>query len=91
MNTEKSTEMFSVAGNLMPGGVNSPVRAYRAVGMTPRFIDRAKGCEIYDVDGNAYIDYVGSWGPMIFGHAVPEVVEAICGAARRGTSFGAPH
>lgn len=90
MNTEKSTEMFSVAGNLMPGGVNSPVRAYRAVGMTPRFIDRAKGCEIYDVDGNAYIDYVGSWGPMIFGHAVPEVVEAICGAARRGTSFGAP-
>lgn len=90
MNTKKSEEMFSVAENLMPGGVNSPVRAYRAVEMTPRFIERARGCEIYDVDGNAYIDYVGSWGPMILGHAVPEVVEAICEAARRGTSFGAP-
>ena len=74
----------------MPGGVNSPVRAYRSVGMTPRFIDHARGSKIYDVDGKEYIDYVGSWGPMILGHARDEVVKAICDAAAKGTSFGAP-
>ena len=86
----KSRALFETAEGIMPGGVNSPVRAYRAVGMTPRFIDKALGSNIYDVDGNAYIDFVGSWGPMILGHAHPEVVDAVCEAAKRGTSYGAP-
>ena len=86
----KSEHIFQEACQVMPGGVNSPVRAYRAVGLTPRFIDHAKGAYIYDIDGNSYIDYVGSWGPMILGHAREEVVEAVCEAARRGTSYGAP-
>lgn len=85
-----SKEIFDRACEVMPGGVNSPVRAFRSVGLTPRFIDHAKGSKIYDVEGREYIDYVGSWGPMILGHARDEVVEAICGAAARGTSFGAP-
>lgn len=76
---DKSQEIFEKACRLMPGGVSSPVRAFRAVGMTPRFIERAKGSHIYDVDGHDYIDYIGSWGPMILGHAHPEVVEAVCG------------
>lgn len=87
MNSEK---IFKEACEVMPGGVNSPVRAYRAVGMTPRFIDHAKGAYIYDIDGNEYIDYIGSWGPMILGHARQEVVKAVCDAAVRGTSYGAP-
>ena len=86
----KSEHIFQEACQVMPGGVNSPVRAYRAVGLTPRFIDHAKGAYIYDIDGNSYIDYVGSWGPMILGHAREKVVEAVCEAARRGTSYGAP-
>ena len=90
MKDEMSRALFERAQTLMPGGVNSPVRAYRAVGMTPRFIDHAGGAWIYDVDGNAYIDFVGSWGPMILGHSHPAVVEAVCDAARRGTSYGAP-
>ena len=85
-----SQEIFSKACELMPGGVNSPVRAYRAVGMTPPFIERAEESHIFDVDGNKYIDYVGSWGPMILGHAREEVVRAVTTAAVRGTSFGAP-
>ena len=85
-----SKEIFERACEVMPGGVNSPVRAYRSVGMTPRFIDHARGSKIYDVDGKEYIDYVGSWGPMILGHARDEVVKAICDAAAKGTSFGAP-
>ena len=85
-----SQEIFSKACELMPGGVNSPVRAYRAVGMTPPFIERAEGSHIFDVDGNKYVDYVGSWGPMILGHAREEVVRAVTTAAMRGTSFGAP-
>lgn len=85
-----SQELFKEACEVMPGGVNSPVRAYRAVGMTPRFIERAKGAYIYDIDGNEYIDYIGSWGPMILGHAKEEVVRAVCEAAARGTSYGAP-
>ena len=85
-----SQGIFSKACELMPGGVNSPVRAYRAVGMTPPFIERAEESHIFDVDGNKYVDYVGSWGPMILGHAREEVVRAVTTAAVRGTSFGAP-
>lgn len=85
-----SEELFAVAQNLMPGGVNSPVRAFRGVGGTPRFIKSARGATITDVDGKTYIDYVGSWGPMILGHADEEVVAAIQDVAANGTSFGAP-
>jgi glutamate-1-semialdehyde 2,1-aminomutase len=79
------------AGRLFPGGVNSPVRAFRSVGGTPRVIERALGARVWDVDGNELIDYVGSWGPMILGHAHPAVVDAIQHAAARGTSYGAPN
>jgi glutamate-1-semialdehyde 2,1-aminomutase len=79
------------AGRLFPGGVNSPVRAFGSVGGTPRVIERALGARLWDVDGNELIDYVGSWGPMILGHAHPAVVAAITDAAGRGTSFGAPN
>src|SRR5213079_2230174 len=74
---------------MIPGGVNSPVRAFRAVGADPAFIVRGQGSRIWDADGNEYIDYVGSWGPLILGHAAPEVVEAVISAARNGMSFGA--
>ena len=83
----RSQKIFEKACDLMPGGVNSPVRAYRAVGMTPPFIFRAKGAYIYDVEGHQYVDYVGSWGPMILGHAKDEVVKAVTAAAIKGTSF----
>ncbi|UCG56061.1 MAG: glutamate-1-semialdehyde 2,1-aminomutase [Phycisphaerales bacterium] len=86
----KSSEAFVEAGRYMPGGVNSPVRAFGGVGVDPVFIDSAKGSKVYDIDGNEYIDYVGSWGPMILGHAHPRVLEAIQSAAQKGTSFGAP-
>lgn len=86
----RSEELFAIAQNLMPGGVNSPVRAFRGVGGTPRFIRSARGATITDVDGNNYIDYVGSWGPMILGHADEEVISALQEVATRGTSFGAP-
>jgi glutamate-1-semialdehyde 2,1-aminomutase len=82
--------LFEEAKRLLPGGVNSPVRAFRAVGGDPPVIERASGCRLYDVDGNAYIDYVGSWGPMIVGHAHPAVVKAIQEAAGQGVSYGAP-
>lgn len=85
-----SEQVFARAVKLLPGGVNSPVRAWRFVGMTPPFIDHAKGSRIYDIDGNSYVDYVGSWGPMILGHARKEVVEAVTQAVMRGTSYGAP-
>jgi glutamate-1-semialdehyde 2,1-aminomutase len=85
-----SETLFEEAQRYIPGGVNSPVRAFRAVGGTPRFIARAAGSKIYDVDGREYIDYVASWGPMILGHAHPEVVRAVQRAAERGTSYGAP-
>jgi len=88
--TSKSEELFRQAQQLIPGGVNSPVRAFRAVGRSPLFIREAEGAHITDVDGNRYIDYVGSWGPMILGHAHPAVIEAIREAAGRGTSYGAP-
>jgi glutamate-1-semialdehyde 2,1-aminomutase len=86
----RSAEAFSEARRYLPGGVNSPVRAFGGVGLKPLFIASAKGAKIYDIDGNAYIDYVGSWGPMILGHAYPAVVRAINRAARKGTSYGAP-
>ena len=86
----RSDELFATAQNLIPGGVNSPVRAFRGVGGTPRFIRSARGATITDVDGRTYIDYVGSWGPMILGHADEEVVAAVQEVAARGTSFGAP-
>jgi len=85
-----SKRLFRKASTIIPGGVNSPVRAFKAVGGNPLFIDKAKGSRIYDVDGNAYIDYVLSWGPMILGHAFPRVVNAIKKAAEKGTSYGAP-
>ena len=86
----KSEQLFAKAIDLIPGGVNSPVRAFRGVGGTPLFIKSAKGAKITDVDGNTYIDYVGSWGPMILGHADEEVVSALQEVAANGTSFGAP-
>jgi glutamate-1-semialdehyde 2,1-aminomutase len=86
----KSQELFARAKKYIPGGVNSPVRAGKAVGIDPPFIARAEGCTLWDADGNTYIDYVSSWGPMILGHAHPGVVSALAEAVRRGTSFGAP-
>jgi len=90
MNINKSISFFQEAQKLFPGGVNSPVRAFRAVGGQPLFIDRGEGPYLYDVDGNRYIDYVLSWGPLITGHAHPRVIEAIQQAAINGTSYGAP-
>ena len=89
MNDSLSNKLFQRAIRSIPGGVNSPVRAFKSVGRTPLFIDHACGSKIYDVDGNEYIDYVGSWGPLILGHAHPVIVEAIIKAAEKGTSFGA--
>ncbi len=90
MKTTCSEELFAEAQSLIPGGVNSPVRAFRAVGDVPRFIARGEGAFLIDVDGNRYIDYVLSWGPLILGHAHPDVVAAVAEQAARGTSFGAP-
>lgn len=90
MKTSRSAKLFTEAQQLIPGGVNSPVRAFRSVGGQPRFIARAKGSRLYDVDKNAYIDYVLSWGPMILGHAHPAVIASIKKAAAQGTSYGAP-
>src|SRR2546428_5830629 len=86
----KSEELFKRAQEIIPGGVNSPVRAFRAVGGNPLFIKRGEGSHIWDVDGREYIDYVGSWGPLIFGHRPPEVVKALEEILHIGTSFGAP-
>ena len=90
MNTSRSEALFSRAQELIPGGVNSPVRAFRGVGGTPRFIDRAEGPYLWDADGNRYIDYILSWGPLAVGHAHPQVVVALSEAIGRGTSYGAP-
>jgi glutamate-1-semialdehyde 2,1-aminomutase len=88
--TDNSERLFARAAELLPGGVNSPVRAFRGVGGTPRFIRAASGATMTDADGRTYIDYVGSWGPMILGHADPEVISALTDALSRGTSYGAP-
>ena len=90
MNTIKSNTLFDIAKQLIPGGVNSPVRAFKSVGRNPIFISKAKGSKIWDVDGNEYIDYVGSWGPMLLGHSHHKIIEAIKIALESGTSFGAP-
>lgn len=87
---EDSAALFESARRYIPGGVNSPVRAFGSVGGTPRFVSRAKGAHVYDTEGRAYIDYVGSWGPMLLGHAHPEVIAAVQAAAENGLSFGAP-
>src|SRR5579884_2583451 len=86
----RSQALFEEAQQVLPGGVNSPVRAFRGVGGNPVFIDHANGPYLYDVDGNRYLDYVQSWGPMILGHTYPSVVDAVVEAAARGFSFGAP-
>lgn len=86
----RSAEAFGQACTAIPGGVNSPVRAFGGVDVKPVFVSHGRGSRVYDIDGHAYIDYVGSWGPLILGHAHPAVVEAVCQAARQGTSFGAP-
>ena len=90
MNLEKSAASFELAKKFMPGGVNSPVRSYQNVDCNPPFISYAKGSKIFDIDGNAYIDFVGSWGPMILGHAHAKIVDALKKAVERGTSYGAP-
>jgi len=90
MKQKKSRRLFESAVKIIPGGVNSPVRACRAVGADPVFIDHADGCMLFDADGNGYIDYVGSWGPMILGHRHPRVIEALSEILEKGTSFGAP-
>lgn len=90
MTVNRSIEAFEKAQKIMPGGVNSPVRAFRSVQLNPLFISRGRGSKIYDLEGREYIDYVCSWGPLILGHCPPEVVEALKSALERGTSFGAP-
>jgi len=90
MKISRSIKLFAEAQQLIPGGVNSPVRAFRSVGGQPRFVKRAKGARLYDLDGNTYIDYVLSWGPMILGHAPTTVIAALKKAAEQGTSYGAP-
>ena len=90
LNTHKSRTWFAEATRLLPGGVDSPVRAFKAVGGDPLFIERGEGPYLIDVDGNRFIDYVLSWGPLILGHAHPSVVAALTEAAANGTSFGAP-
>src|SRR5918995_5723358 len=90
MNRSRSHALFARAQELMPGGVNSPARAFGGVGGEPVVLERAQGAYLYDVDGNRYIDYIGSWGPMILGHRHPEVVAALEKAISRGTSYGAP-
>src|SRR5580704_9187995 len=90
MHNSRSESLYKAAAAVIPGGVSSPVRAFRAVGGTPPFIARGEGSKLYDVDGREYVDYVLSWGPLILGHAHPAVVYAVERAARAGTSFGAP-
>src|SRR5580692_8010629 len=91
MNRVQSDQLFAEALKYIPGGVNSPVRAFRAVGGHPFFVNKAKGAQVFDVDGNHYIDYVGTWGPAILGHAHPAIIHAVQAAAAHGTSFGIPN
>src|SRR5215470_16807339 len=87
----RSDQLFAEALKYIPGGVNSPVRAFRAVGGQPFFVERAERAHVFDVDGNEYVDYVGTWGPAILGHAHPRIIRAVQEAASRGTSFGIPN
>ncbi|MBV8280595.1 MAG: aminotransferase class III-fold pyridoxal phosphate-dependent enzyme, partial [Candidatus Eremiobacteraeota bacterium] len=89
MNLKRSQSLYEAASRVIPGGVDSPVRAFRSVGGTPLFIARGEGSRVFDADGHEFVDFVGSWGPLIFGHAFPPVIAAIERAARMGTSFGA--
>ena len=91
MDRPRSHDLFTRALELMPGGVNSPVRAFKSVGGEPFFTERAEGAYLFDADGNRYVDYVGSWGPMIAGHNHPAVLRAVVDAAQRGLSFGTPN
>jgi len=90
MNRIQSEKLFEQACQSMPGGVNSPVRAFKSVGGNPIFLKKASGSKVWDVDDNEYIDYVGSWGPLIFGHAHPQIIEALKRQTELGTSYGAP-
>src|SRR5260221_5444816 len=90
MSTKRSSRLFERAQRILPGGVDSPVRAFKSVGATPLFIRRASGARIEDIDGNRYVDYVMSWGPLIHGHAPRGLIKALAAAAKNGTSFGAP-
>ncbi len=85
----RSAELYARATRVLPGGVNSPVRAMKSIGRDPIFVDRGEGAELFDVDGNVYVDYVCSWGPLIHGHAHPAILEAVAAAAVKGTTFGA--
>jgi len=87
---EKSKALFAEANEVIPGGVNSPVRAFKGLMHQPLYIERGEGSRVFDVDGNSYIDYVGSWGALILGHAHPRIVQTISETAAKGTSFGAP-
>src|ERR1041384_6542960 len=91
MTHAQSEKLFAEALKYIPGGVNSPVRAFRAVGGQPFFVNKAKGARVWDVDGNEYIDYVCTWGPAILGHAHPKIISAVKNAAEHGTSFGIPN
>ena len=90
MRYQRSSTLFQSAKNVIPGGVNSPVRAFKAVGGTPIFVQKAKGAYLFDEDGNTFIDYISSWGPMILGHAFEPVIKAVKERADRGTSYGMP-
>ena len=90
MKYQRSSALFAAAQKVIPGGVNSPVRAFKAVGGTPVFVEKAKGAYLYDEDGNRLIDYISSWGPMILGHAEENVIDAITSQAKKGTSYGMP-
>ena len=90
MKYQRSSALFKEAQRVIPGGVNSPVRAFKAVGGTPIFVEKAAGAYLYDEDGNRLIDYIASWGPMILGHAYPKVIDAITERAQKGTSYGMP-
>ena len=91
MKNDISQDLFARAQKLMPGGVNSPVRAFKAVGGSPFFVKKAKGAYLWDVEGKHYLDYVLSWGPLLLGHAQPEVIRSLEQAIKNGTSFGACH
>ena len=90
MRYQRSSALFKASSDVIPGGVNSPVRAFKSVGGTPVFAKNAKGAYVYDEDDNRFIDYISSWGPMILGHAYPPVIEAVIARAKSGTSFGMP-
>ncbi len=90
MNRTQSDQLYKRAQEVIPGGVNSPVRAFKSVGLDPIFVERAEGTRIYDVDGNEYIDFIGSWGPMILGHSAPDVLEGVMDVLKKGTSYGVP-